>query len=197
MSEEESSSTVKWYHFILIIGDTLYQIGHKQNTSNWMSVSDDLTGGISSMEIDVRLAGAQDRSLIEEFYIREGKNFQQLILHSASTPVGASSETMFVIAVARSMVVAALKLDIARDPALGRVGFIRYFEIEDELEGTDLGQKMLERTSEIAEDKGLKALDAVFNVSRADLFDLYTESGFREERKEIYLRKDFRPGVFE
>ncbi|MGD9396971.1 MAG: hypothetical protein PVJ05_11125 [Candidatus Thorarchaeota archaeon] len=197
MSDVVDSSTVKEYHFNLIIDDTLYQIGHIQNTSIWFNVSVDSTGGTSSMDIDVRLAGAQDRSLIEEFYVREGKNFQQLILHSASTPVGASSETMFVIAVVRGMVAAALKLDIARDPALGRVGFIRYFEIEDELEGTDLGQKMLDKTSEIAEDKGLKALDAVFNVSRADLFDLYTESGFREERKEIYLRKDFRPSVFD
>ncbi|MHA2396074.1 MAG: hypothetical protein ACXAC0_05170 [Candidatus Thorarchaeota archaeon] len=149
------------------------------------------------MDIDVRLATAQDRSLIEEFYVREGKNFQQLILHSAATPVGASSETMFIIAVTRGMVVAALKLDIAKDPSMGRVGFIRYFEIEDELEGTDLGQKMLEKTNEIAEDKGLRALDAVFDVARADLFDLYTESGFREERKQVWLRRDFRPGVFE
>ncbi|MHA3963425.1 MAG: hypothetical protein AM325_007780 [Candidatus Thorarchaeota archaeon SMTZ1-45] len=149
------------------------------------------------MEIDVRLATAQDRSLIEEFYVREGKNFQQLIHHSAATPVGASSETMFVIAVIRGMVVAALKLDIARDPAVGRIGFIRHFEIEDELEKTDLGSKMLEKTNEIAVEKGLRALDAVFDVSRADLFDLYEESGFREERKEVYLRKDFRPGVFE
>ncbi|MFW9964168.1 MAG: hypothetical protein ACFFCX_11425 [Candidatus Sifarchaeia archaeon] len=149
------------------------------------------------MEIDVRLAKAQDRSLIEEFYVREGKNFQQLILHSAATPVGASSETMFVIAVIRGMVVAALKLDIAKDPALGRIGFIRHFEIEDELEKTDLGSKMLEKTNRIAVEKGLRALDAVFDVSRADLFDLYEESGFREERKEVYLRKAFRPGVFE
>jgi hypothetical protein len=149
------------------------------------------------MDIDVRLATAQDRSLIEEFYVREGKNFQQLIQHSSTTPVGASSETMFVIAVTRGMVIAALKLDIARDPSMGRVGFIRYFEIEDELEDTDLGQKMLEKTSEIAENKGLRALDAVFDVSRADLFDLYTESGYREERKEVLLRRDFRPGVFE
>lgn len=149
------------------------------------------------MDIDVRLASAQDRSQIEEFYTREGKNFQQLILYSSTTPVGASSETMFVIAVAQETVVAALKLDIARNPAIGRVGFIRHFEIEDELEQTDLGKKMLEKTSEIADDKGLRALDAVFDVSRADLFDLYSEAGFREERKEIWLRKDFRPSLFE
>ena len=109
------SSSVKENHFILIMGDTLYQIGPIQNTSIWFSLSNELTGGITGMNIDVRLAGAQDRSLIEEFYVREGKNFQQLILHSASTPVGASSETMFVIAVTRGMVVAALKLDIAEE----------------------------------------------------------------------------------
>ena len=56
---------------------------------------------------------------------------------------------------------------------------------------------MLEKTSEIAEDKGLRALDAVFDVSRADLFDLYSEAGFREERKEVWLRKDFRPSFFD
>ncbi|MFX1483920.1 MAG: hypothetical protein ACFFCP_12135 [Promethearchaeota archaeon] len=148
------------------------------------------------MEIDVRLATAQDRALIEEFYVREGMNFQRLIAHAASTPVGASTETMFVVAVARGMVVAALKLDIAKDPALGRVGFIKHFEIEDELEDTDLGKRMLEKTNEIAEDKGLRALDAVFDVSRADLFDLYTESGYVEERKEVCLRKDFGHRVF-
>jgi hypothetical protein len=148
------------------------------------------------LDIEVRLATAQDRSLIEEFYVREGKNFQQLIQHSASTPIGPSSETMFVVAVIRGMVVAALKLDIAKDPSYGKVGFIRYFEIEDELESTDLGKKMLEKSDEIAEDKGLRALDTVFDISRADLFDLHTESGFKEKRKEIHLRKDFRPGVF-
>ncbi|MFW9832813.1 MAG: hypothetical protein ACFFEK_02365 [Candidatus Thorarchaeota archaeon] len=155
------------------------------------------TGGIVRLDIDVRLATAQDRSMIEEFYVREGKNFQQLIQHSSSTPVGPSSETMFVVALIRGMVVAALKLDIAKDPSVGKVGFIRYFEIEDELEDTDLGKKMLEKSNEIAEDKGLRALNTVFDVSRADLFDLYTESGYKEERKEVHLRRDFRPGVFD
>lgn len=150
-----------------------------------------------TMEIDVKLASAQDRSLIEEFYIREGMNFQQLTQNARSTPVGASSETMFVIAFTRGMVIAAFRLDIAKDPAMGRVGFIRYFEIEDALEGTDLGVKMLEKAREIAEEKGLRVLDAIFDVERADLFDLYTESGYREERKEVCLRKDFSPGVFE
>jgi hypothetical protein len=154
-------------------------------------------GGISSLDIEVRLATAQDRALIEEFYVREGKNFQQLIQHSASTPVGPSSETMFVIAVIRNMVVAALKLDIAKDPSIGKVGYIRYFEIEDELESTDLGKKMLEKSDELADDKGLRALNTFFDISRADLFDVYTESGYKEERKEIHLKKDFSPGVFD
>ena len=148
------------------------------------------------MEIDVRLATAQDRTLIEEFYNREGKNFHQLIANATSTPVGASIETMYVVAVTMEMVVAALKLDIAKDPALGKVGFIKHFEIEDALESTDMGYQMLEKTSEIAEKKGLRVLDAIFYASRADLFDLYSESGFIEERKEVCLRKDFGLRVF-
>jgi len=148
------------------------------------------------MEIDVRLATAQDRALIEEFYNREGENFHQLIAHASSTPVGASNETMFVVAVTMNMVVAALKIDIAKDPALGKVGFIKHFEIEDALESTNLGLQMLEKSGEIAEKKGLRVLDAIFDASRADLFDLYTESGFIEERKEVCLRKDFGLRVF-
>jgi GNAT superfamily N-acetyltransferase len=148
------------------------------------------------MDIDVRLATASDRSLIEEFYVREGLNFQQLVAHTSSTPFGVSIETMYVVAVTRGLVVAALKLDIAKDPALGKVGFIKHFEIEDELEGTDLGSQMLERTNEIAEDKGLRALDAVFDLSRTDLMELYTSSEFKEERREVVLRKDFGLRVF-
>lgn len=148
------------------------------------------------MDIDVRLATAQDRSLIEEFYNREGENFHQLIAHSSSTPFGASTETMFVVAITMEMVVAALKLDIAKDPALGKVGFIKHFEIEDALESTNLGYQMLEKTGEIAEKKGLRALDAIFDASRADLFDLYSKSGFIEERKEVCLRKDFGLRIF-
>jgi hypothetical protein len=197
ISEVVPSSTVK----MCVTGNYMrinpYQIGHNQNTSNQQLKIERLSRGLGIMDIDVRLANAQDRSRIEEFYTREGKNFQQLILYSSTTPAGASSETMFVIAATREAVVAALKLDIARNPAIGRVGFIRYFEIEDELEQTDLGKKMLEKTSEIAEDKSLRALDAVFDVSRADLFDLYSEAGFVEERKEVWLRKDFRPSFFE
>ena len=92
------------------------------------------------MDIDVRLETAPDRGLIEEFYVREGLNFQQLVAQTSSTPVGASIETMFVVAVTRDLVVAALKLDVAKDPGLGKVGFIKHFEIEDALESTVLGK---------------------------------------------------------
>lgn len=146
------------------------------------------------MEIDVRLATAPDRTLIEEFYVREGLNFQQLV--AASTPVGVSIETMYVVAATRGMVIAVLKLDIAKDPALGKVGFIKHFEIEDDFESTDIGSQMLEKASEIAEEKGLRALDAIFDISRTDLIELYSASEFKEERKEIVLRKDFGLRVF-
>ena len=148
------------------------------------------------MDIDVRLATAQDRTLIEEFYVREGLNFQQLVSHTASTPVGVSTETMYVIAASSLMVVAALKLDVAKHPALGKVGFIKHFEIEDALEGSDLGHRMLEKAAEIAEAKGLRALNAIFDVSRADLFDLYSDSGYIEERKEVHMIRDFGLRVF-
>ncbi|MHA2026585.1 MAG: hypothetical protein ACW98U_11865 [Candidatus Thorarchaeota archaeon] len=148
------------------------------------------------MDIDVRLATAPDRTLIEEFYVREGLNFQQLVAHTSSTPVGVSIETMYVVAATRGMVVAALKLDIAKDPALGKIGFIKHFEIEDALESTDLGSRMLQKAIEIADDKGLRALDAVFDISRSDLIDLYTASEFKEERKEVVMRKDFGLRVF-
>ena len=146
------------------------------------------------MEIDVRLATAPDRTLIEEFYVREGLNFQQLV--AASTPVGVSIETMYVVAATRGMVIAVLKLDIAKDPALGKVGFIKHFEIEDDFESTDIGSQMLEKASEIAEEKGLRALDAIFDISRTDLIELYSASEFKEERKKIVLRKDFGLRVF-
>ena len=41
---------------------------------------------------------------------------------------------MYVVAVTQELVVAALKLDIGKDPKLGKVGFIQHFEIEDELD---------------------------------------------------------------
>lgn len=148
------------------------------------------------MVIDVRLANAQDRSALDQFYAREGHSFQKLAVQTACTPVGGILETMFVVAATSDLVVAALKLDIGNDPKLGKVGVIQHFEIEDELENTDLGTKMLNKAIEIAEEKGLRSLDTLISESRGDVINLYTQSGFKEERKEIYLRKNFRARVF-
>jgi len=149
------------------------------------------------MDIEVRLATAQERTALEEFYAREGKNFQEFSSQAACTPVGAKKETMFVVAVTKGVVVAALKLDIGKDPKLGKIGFIQHFEIEDELEDTDLGLQMLNKIVEIADDKNLRALDTLVSESRQDVIDLYTKSGFKEDRKEVYLRRDFRLRVFD
>jgi len=148
------------------------------------------------MDIEVRLATAQERTALEEFYNREGQNFQDFTTRSAFTPVGAILETMYVVAVTEGMVVAALKLDIGKDPKLGKIGFIEHFEIEDELEHTNLGLKMLNKIIEIAEDKGLRALDTLITESRQDVISLHIESGFKENRKEVYLRKDFKARIF-
>ena len=148
------------------------------------------------MDIEVRLATAQERTALEEFYAREGYNFQEFASQAASTPVGAKQETMYVVAVTQGLVVAALKLDIGRDPKLGKVGFVQHFEIEDELEHTDLGNRMLAKVIEIADEKGLRALDTLVTESRQDVIGLYTEAGFKENRKEVYLRRDFRARIF-
>jgi len=151
---------------------------------------------MNPMVIDVRLATAQDRSALDQFYAREGHSFQKLAAQTACTPIGGILETMFVVASANEIVVAALKLDIGKDPKLGKIGVIQHFEIEDELEDTDLGMKMLNKAVQIAEEKGLRALDTLVSESRGDVINLYTESGFAEERKEIYLRKNFRARLF-
>ncbi len=148
------------------------------------------------MDIDVRIATAQDRAALEQFYSREGLDFHSLSSRNAIVPVRTSRETMYVIAAAHNMVVAALKLDVADDPNLGNVGYIQHFEIEDELEDTDIGLTMLKKAVEIADDKNLRALDAVVSEERADVIRLYLESEFEELRKEIYLRRNFRPGPF-
>ena len=103
---------------------------------------------------------------------------------------------MFIVAVTQDMVVAALKLDVGRDPRLGKIGFIQHFEIEDELENTDLGSKMLHKIVEIAEEKGLRALDTLVAESRQDVIGLYAEAGFKEDRKEVYLRRNFKERIF-
>jgi ribosomal protein S18 acetylase RimI-like enzyme len=149
------------------------------------------------MDIEVRLATAQERSALEEFYAREGKNFQEFSSQAACTPVGAKKETMFVVAVTEGLVVAALKLDIGKDPKLGNIGFIQHFEIEDELEDTDLGLQMLNKIIEIADNKNLRALDTLVSESRQEVIGLYTKSGFKEDRREVYLRRDFRQRVFD
>jgi GNAT superfamily N-acetyltransferase len=151
---------------------------------------------MNSMVIDVRLATAQDRAALDQFYAREGHSFQKLAAQTACTPVGGILETMFVVASANDMVVAALKLDVGKDPKLGKVGVIQHFEIEDELENTDLGMKMLSKAVEIAEERGLRALDTLVSESRGDVIDLFAQSGFTEERKEVYLRKDFKARLF-
>ncbi|MFW9956918.1 MAG: GNAT family N-acetyltransferase [Candidatus Odinarchaeota archaeon] len=148
------------------------------------------------MVVDIRLATAQDRSALDQFYAREGYSFQKLAAQTACTPVGGILETMFVVASANDMVVAALKLDVGKDPRLGKIGVIQHFEIEDELEGTDLGKRMLSKAVDIAEEKGLRALDTLVSETKSNVINLYTESGFAEERKEVYLRKNFRERVF-
>jgi GNAT superfamily N-acetyltransferase len=148
------------------------------------------------MAIDVRLADAQDRSALDQFYAREGHSFQKLAAQTACTPVGGILETMFVVASTNDMVVAALKLDIGKDPKLGRIGVIQHFEIEDDLENTDLGARMLNKAIEIAEEKGLRSLDTLVSELRGDVINLYAQSGFKEERKEVYLRKDFKARIF-
>lgn len=148
------------------------------------------------MEIDVRLATAQDRTALDEFYKREGLDFHDLTTRTGSTPAGSTKETMYVVAAMEDMIVAALKLDIAKDPGLGNVGYILHFEIEDPLEDTDLGLRMLEKTIDIATDRGLRALDAIVREERADVIRLFLDSQFNELRKEVYLRRNFRERIF-
>jgi len=148
------------------------------------------------MEIEVRLATAHDRTALDEFYSREGIRFQDLSTQNALLTQGATKETMYVVAVAGELIVASLKLDVGKDPSLGLVGHIRHFEIEDELEETILGTRMLQKIAKIAEEKGLRALDTIVSEKRADLIQIYLSSGFEENHKDVHLRKDFRPRLF-
>ncbi|MHA1961434.1 MAG: GNAT family N-acetyltransferase [Candidatus Thorarchaeota archaeon] len=148
------------------------------------------------MDIDIRLADARDRAALDQFYSREGLEFQALSSRGATLPFGASRETMFIVASAEDSVVAALKLDIGDSKQLGKIGFIQHFEIEDELEDTDLGARLLSKTVQIVEEKGVRALDAIVDEKRADVIQLYLDVGFEERRREICLRKDFRTKVF-
>lgn len=148
------------------------------------------------MDIQVRLASAQDKPSLEKFYKREGLDFQELSHRPAISSSGSVRETMYIIAVTVDMVVAALKLDVIRDPELGDIGHIFHFEIEDALESTDLGQRMLNMTIELAQEKGLRALDAMVREERADVISLFLESEFNEIRKEVNLRRYFRERIF-
>lgn len=148
------------------------------------------------MDIEVRMADARDRNALDEFYNREGMSFRALSSRPSLVPIGKSKETMYIVAVAENIVVAALKLDIGKNPTLGNVGYIQHFEIEDELEATDIGFRMLQKTLEIADEKDLRALDAVVSEERGDVIDLYIEAGFDEEHKEVYLRREFRSRIF-
>ncbi|MGY5861879.1 MAG: hypothetical protein RTU09_05855 [Candidatus Thorarchaeota archaeon] len=148
------------------------------------------------MEIDVRLATAHDRNALEEFYSREGIRFQELSSRNALLTQGATKETMYVVAVTGDLVVASLKLDVRKDPSLGLVGHIQHFEIEDALEETILGTRMLQKIAIIAEEKGLRALDTIVSEKRADIIQICLSFGFEENHKEVHLRKDFRPNLF-
>ena len=148
------------------------------------------------MDIEVRLATAQDKPSLEEFYRREGFDFQELSHRPAISSSGSVRETMYIIAVTVDMVVASLKLDVIRDPDLGDIGQIFHFEIEDALESTDLGQRMLNRAIELAQEKGLRALDAMVREDRADVISLLLGSEFNEMRKEVHLRRYFRERIF-
>ncbi len=148
------------------------------------------------MEINVRLATAHDRTALKEFYSREGIRFHDLSSQNALLTQGATKETMYVVAVAGDQVVASLKLDVKKDPSIGLVGYIQHFEIEDELEETILGTRMLQKIAKIAKEKGLRALDTIVSEKRADIIQVFLSSGFKENHKEVHLRKDFRARLF-
>jgi len=148
------------------------------------------------LAIEVRLADARDRRALAEFYAREGLRFSELATRTSLMPIGVSKETMFIVAVSSETVCAALKLDIGADAKLGKVGYLSYFEVEDELENSDLGLKMLQKTAEIAEKKGLRTLDAMVSEKRQGVIKLYSDSLFEEQHKEVYLRRNFRKRMF-
>ncbi|MHA1939936.1 MAG: hypothetical protein ACW97O_17155, partial [Candidatus Thorarchaeota archaeon] len=59
-----------------------------------------------------------------------------------------------------------------------------------------LGNRMLEKTIELAQEKGLRALDAVVREDRTDVIALYLDSEFNEMRKDVCLRRYFRERIF-
>ena len=148
------------------------------------------------MSIEVRIANARDRKALKEFYSREGMDFQNLTTRVTPAASGMASETMFIVALTGDMVVAALRLDIGQDRSLGKVGFIQHFEIEDALEESDLGNRMIEKAIEIGQNKNLRCLEALIHEERKEVIELYLKSEFHEDHKEILLRKDFKPRFF-
>ncbi len=148
------------------------------------------------MSIEVRVATAHDRQSLKEFYAREGLDFKNLTSRITPAAGGIASETMFIVAVTDSMVVAAMRLDIGQDPLLGKVGFVQHFEIEDALESTDLGKRMLEKASQIGEERSLRCLEALVPEDRKEVINLFKTSEFKEDHKEILLRKDFKSRIF-
>ncbi len=148
---------------------------------------------VDPLDITIRLATAHDRNALDEFYAREGMSFKAI---STRAVCYGSMETMFLVAVTDDVVIAAMKLDIARDPKLGMVGYIQFFEIEDKFESTDLGTQMLSKLVEIADQKNLVALDATVNEERKDLVSMFLANHFEVDHKEVYLRRKFKPSVF-
>ncbi|MFW9907789.1 MAG: hypothetical protein ACFFEF_04380 [Candidatus Thorarchaeota archaeon] len=149
------------------------------------------------MPIEVRLADARDRQALKEFYAREGMDFQNLSSRLTPSASGMARETMFVVAVTEGMVVAALRLDIGQDPSLGKVGFVQHFEIEDELESTNLGLQMLNKCVEIAEERNLSCLDALVSERREEVIEIFRSTQFNEHHKEVLLRREFKTRIFE
>ncbi|MFW9848530.1 MAG: hypothetical protein ACFFF4_05285 [Candidatus Thorarchaeota archaeon] len=148
------------------------------------------------MPIEVRIANARDRQAMKEFYSREGLDFHALSSRLTPSASGMAKETMFIVGVSSEIVVAALRLDIGQDPSLGKVGFVQHFEIEDELEKSDLGLRMLRKAAEIAEERNLRCLDVLVSEKRADVIKLFLDSGYNEDHREVLLRRDFKRRVF-
>lgn len=145
------------------------------------------------MNVSVRMADATDREELKDFYSREGQDFEQLMGQRGTF---SHSETMYIVAETEGMIVAALRLSIGKKPGLGKVGIIQHFEVEDELEQTELGPSMLEEAVRIAKEKGLRALDATVRDERSDVIHLYKQAEFEVEHKETYLRRKFRKRLF-
>ncbi|MBD3407169.1 MAG: GNAT family N-acetyltransferase [Candidatus Lokiarchaeota archaeon] len=148
------------------------------------------------MDIEVRLATARDRQALDRFYSREGLNFQALSIRSPHFSTGSSKETMFIIAVSDEAIIAALKLDVVVDESIGKIGYIQHFEVEDEYEKSDLGEKMMNHLFDIGKKKGLRALDVFVSEDRSEMRSLYNILNFLELGKTIHLRKHFKERPF-